>query len=98
MRIFYKIGSSGTQFRKEKNGLAARGIVTAHAVTLFTSSLRCGASGALRLPCPIQGMYKGAFLPPKPPKTSSNLADSSTTNETRSIRRRSWPEHTFPNL
>ncbi|EAR3225891.1 hypothetical protein EJR00_17865 [Salmonella enterica] len=29
-----------------------QGIVTAKAVTLFESSLRCGASGALRLPCP----------------------------------------------
>ncbi|HAF5852856.1 TPA: hypothetical protein G8N32_004830 [Salmonella enterica] len=29
-----------------------KGIITAKAVTLFESSLRCGASGAKRLPCP----------------------------------------------
>ncbi|RNR91534.1 hypothetical protein C5X90_024845 [Klebsiella pneumoniae subsp. pneumoniae] len=34
-----------------KDGFAGRGIITAKAVTLFKSSLRCGASGALRLPC-----------------------------------------------
>ncbi|EBM9948399.1 hypothetical protein S576_23490 [Salmonella enterica subsp. enterica serovar Give] len=33
-------------------GLAGWGVITAEAVMLFSSSLRCGASGALRLPCP----------------------------------------------
>ncbi|ECG8601253.1 hypothetical protein FNH69_22630 [Salmonella enterica subsp. salamae] len=33
-------------------GLAVKGIITAKAVTLFESSLRCGASGVKRLPCP----------------------------------------------
>ncbi|WP_258129308.1 hypothetical protein [Escherichia coli] len=35
-------------------GWAGLGIVTAEAVTLFKSSLRCGASGAKRLPCPYR--------------------------------------------
>ncbi|OSM08721.1 hypothetical protein ERAG_05118 [Escherichia coli R424] len=39
---------------KEKTGLAGLGIVTAEAVTLFKSSLRCGASGVKRLPCPYR--------------------------------------------
>ena len=40
-------GMSGRQLR----GLAGWWIVTPYGATLFLSSLRCGASGALRLPC-----------------------------------------------
>ncbi|EFW7710475.1 hypothetical protein FGZ66_15575 [Shigella sonnei] len=48
---------------KEKTGLAGLGIVTAEAVTLFKSSLRCGASGAKRLPCPYRHKKQGQLSP-----------------------------------
>ncbi|MBN6367899.1 hypothetical protein JZL89_21445, partial [Providencia rettgeri] len=55
---FFRLRPSGKRiaerFVKEKTGLAGLGIVTAEAVTLFKSSLRCGASGAKRLPCPYR--------------------------------------------
>ncbi|TWY25950.1 hypothetical protein FR992_27755, partial [Serratia marcescens] len=40
------------KFRGLKDGLAVRGIVTANAVTLFESSLRCGGLRRVAPPCP----------------------------------------------
>ena len=49
-----------------KNGLAERGIVTAKAVTLFKSSLRCGGLRRVAPPCPFQGIKNRLLtLPPQ---------------------------------